>query len=221
MPGVRGGAIADTGAASTHCPGPAVPVRCRSGVVVDVAGAAGTVASVIAALPPLRPVRSTRTFAFVDLCGFTDFVEDSVDDDGLVAELLAVRTVLRHVASSHGVRIASWAGDGAMLVGVTPGPTIAAVVDSQTHLASSTTVLALRAGIATGAVALFDGHDYVGRAANLASRLCDLAGPHQILLPSSLTEHLPDAAAPLAIGARTLRGISAPVDVIALNAHAS
>ena len=39
----------------------------------------------------------------------------------------------------------------------------------------------VRGGLATGPVILLDGDDYVGRAVNLATRLCDRAGSDQIL----------------------------------------
>src|SRR5207237_9938692 len=71
--------------------------------------------------------RVTRTFAFVDLCGFTDF-SDSHGDDAAVDELLILRASVRAVAPLFGVRVDKWLGDGVMLVGVDAEPVVAAVV---------------------------------------------------------------------------------------------
>jgi hypothetical protein len=41
--------------------------------------------------------------------------------------------------------------------------------------------LQVRGGLAHGAVIMFEGDDYIGRATNVASRLCDVAAPGQVL----------------------------------------
>ena len=41
----------------------------------------------------------------------------------------------------------------------------------------------MRIGIATGRALLFEGDDYIGSAVNLAARLCDAAGPGEVLDP--------------------------------------
>jgi len=61
--------------------------------------------------------RVTRTFAFIDLCGFTDF-SDSHGDDAAVGELVKLRASVRAAAPLFGVRVDKWLGDGVMLVGV-------------------------------------------------------------------------------------------------------
>ena len=60
-------------------------------------------------------MRVARTFAFVDLSGFTQFT-DLHGDDEAVAVLSQFRAALRATASDIGVRVAKWLGDGAMLV---------------------------------------------------------------------------------------------------------
>ena len=62
-------------------------------------------------------MRVARTFAFVDLSGFTQFT-DLHGDDEAVAVLSQFRAALRATASDIGVRVAKWLGDGAMLVSV-------------------------------------------------------------------------------------------------------
>lgn len=63
------------------------------------------------------PPRVQRAFAFVDLCGFTDYADDHGDDEG--ADVLhLLRASFRESATNHGVRVDKWLGDGAMLVAV-------------------------------------------------------------------------------------------------------
>src|SRR3954471_7407216 len=123
--------------------------------------------------------RVTRSFAFLDLCGFTDF-GDARGDEAAVTEVQHLRAAVREVAPLFGVRVAKWLGDGVMIVGVDNEPLVAAGVAIEQrfgHLGQ----LAVRAGIATGPVLLVDGDDYIGRAVNVASRLCDGAGGGELV----------------------------------------
>ena len=120
-----------------------------------------------------------RTFAFVDLSGFTRFT-DLHGDDEAVAVLAQFRTAVRSIASDVGVRIAKWLGDGAMLVAVEGPSLVSAAVELQERFALDG-LLPVRAGLAWGRVILFEGDDYTGGAVNLASRLCDLAQPFEVL----------------------------------------
>jgi len=67
-------------------------------------------------------MRVRRYFAFIDLCGFTRFTEVHGDEEA-VAVLTGFRTLVRFIASEHGVRVAKWLGDGAMFVS-TDGPAL-------------------------------------------------------------------------------------------------
>jgi adenylate cyclase len=123
--------------------------------------------------------RVTRSFAFLDLCGFTDF-GDAHGDEAAVTEVQHLRAAVREVTPLFGVRVAKWLGDGVMIVGVDNEPLVAAVVAIEQrfrHLGR----LSVRAGIASGAVLLVDGDDYIGRAVNVAARLCDGAGAGELL----------------------------------------
>lgn len=141
-------------------------------------------------LPPTSgPAAVTRTFAFVDLSGFTAYT----DARGARAaiELLSVfRLLVSEVTSRRGIRVAKHLGDGAMIVGIEPGPTVAAVAELLARF--DLTDLRVRAGIASGPVILFNGDDYIGRPVNLASRLCDLAEPGEVLAVSDVAEAAPD-----------------------------
>ena len=158
--------------------------------------------------------RLMRTFAFLDLCGFTDFV-DTHGDDEAVEELGLLRSTVRDVARRCGVRVDKWLGDGVMLVGVDTVPLIDAVM----HIEARTTGqarLPLRAGIAAGPVIMLEGDDYVGRSVNLAARLCDRARPGQVLAAADLAETLPDGVSARPSAGLRLKGFTRRVEVVSL-----
>ena len=158
--------------------------------------------------------RVHRTFAFVDLCGFTDFVDDR-GDDGAVQELQILRTAVREVTPLFGVRVEKWLGDGLMLVGVDSEPVVGATLAiEQRH--SRAGQLELRGGIASGAVILLEGDDYVGRAVNLASRLCDIAAPGQLLAAVEGLE-LPEWVTAAEHDPVLVKGMADEVAVVALS----
>jgi class 3 adenylate cyclase len=160
-------------------------------------------------------MRVERTFAFVDLCGFTTFTE-AEGDQRAVSVLSDFRTCVRQVASDHGVRVAKWLGDGAMFVAVDVGqPLVEAVLEVERHLDDIQAPLALRAGMARGPVILFEGDDYIGTAVNLAARLCDIASPHEVLATPSITE-VPDGVVAEPGGPVKIPGFSRRVPVIRL-----
>lgn len=154
-----------------------------------------------------------RSFAFVDLCGFTDFA-DSHGDDAAVAELTVLRATVREFASRFGVRVDKWLGDGVMLVGVDPEPLMEAVVTVEARSRRRGHLL-LRAGLATGAVILLEGADYVGRSVNLAARLCDRAEPGQVLAADEGLS-LPPSVQAGPVVPMEVAGFAEPVLVVAL-----
>lgn len=160
---------------------------------------------------PGRRVR--RTFAFVDLSGFTALTE--ADGDERAVEVLTVfRNAVRGVAGFNGVRVAKWLGDGAMLVSIEIAPMIEAILEIERRIEASGSALPLRAGITEGEVILFEGDDYIGRPVNLAARLCDLAEPHQVLAPVSVVA---DRDGPAPVRVLEARGMAAPVEVVDLH----
>jgi adenylate cyclase len=156
-----------------------------------------------------------RNFAFVDLCGFTALTEEDGVDEAVVA-LSTFRSVIRERAGWRGVRVAKWLGDGAMLVSVEPRPLIEAVMRMEQALDQRGCRLPLRGGIAGGRVILFEGDDYIGRAVNLAARLCDEACPHQLLITASLFDVAGDGLAAKALGPQPIRGFTRTVEVVEL-----
>jgi adenylate cyclase len=124
--------------------------------------------------------RITRSFAFIDLCGFTAYMEEHGNDTAAAA-LGVLRAATRGACEEHGVRVAKWLGDGAMLVGTDDDQVIACALAIDRQVAA-TCVLPLRGGVCSGCVLLFEGDDYVGPAVNIAARLCDVAKPAQVLV---------------------------------------
>src|SRR3954447_1246342 len=159
--------------------------------------------------------RVARSFAFIDLCGFTDFV-DANGDALALRELRDLRPSVREIAPLFGVRVDKWLGDGVMLVSVDCEPLVAAVV-AIAYRCRSRLTLDVRAGIATGDVLLLEGDDYVGRSVNLASRLCDRAGHCQVFAAADRLD-LPEGVDADPVGEMTVKGFAEPVPVVSLHA---
>jgi len=163
-------------------------------------------------------MRVPRTFAFVDLSGFTNYTA-AYGDDAAGRLLGAFRAVTREIASERGVRIAKWLGDGCMIVSVDQEACIAFALELQDRSAEVCAPLSLRVGLATGHALLFEGDDYIGSAVNMAARLCDAAGPHEVLLPTMQIERLPQGVHASTHHEIELRGFPGPVDVVELTGH--
>lgn len=160
-------------------------------------------------------MRVRRTFAFLDLSGFTALTATQ-GDERAVDLLTGFRNSVRQVCSRRGVRIAKWLGDGAMLVGVEPRPPLETVLELQHRMRADDGGVALRGGLSTGAVILLEGDDYIGHSVNVAARLCDLAGAHEILAVPELVQSLPVWGTALAERQAAVRGLDRPIQVACL-----
>lgn len=159
-------------------------------------------------------MRVPRSFAFVDLSGFTRFT-DLHGDDEAVAVLSQFRTEVRAITSDVGVRVAKWLGDGAMFVAVDCAALVEATIELSERLADHG-MLPVRAGLSTGRVILFEGDDYTGGAVNLAARLCDLAAPLEVLATADVGECVPANVTVVPVGERVISGFAAPVPIVRL-----
>jgi class 3 adenylate cyclase len=158
-------------------------------------------------------MRVERTFAFVDLCGFTRYTDLS-GDGAAVAVIAQLRGVLRAVSAQCGVRVVKWLGDGAMLSGLEAESVTRCALQVRDHIALHGP-LPVRTGIARGPVIMFDGDDYVGAAANLAAHLCRAARPNHVLAAADLLERVADS--PIAVRrleALRIEGIDGVVPVV-------
>ena len=161
-------------------------------------------------------VRVERSFGFVDLCGFTEFT-DRHDDARVVLVLAALRTALREAAARRGVRVVKWLGDGAMLSSTTPDALLALVIEIDVRMTQELPSLPVRVGVAAGPVIMFEGDDYIGRPVNLASRLCDIATAHELLVAGDMSSSGPAWARAACRGSTEIRGFQQPVDVWAVS----
>jgi len=161
-------------------------------------------------------MRVPRTFAFVDLSGFTNYTAVA-GDDAAGRLLSAFRAIAREIASERGVRIAKWLGDGCMVVAVEQPDAISFALELERRSATACSPLALRVGLATGLALLFEGDDYIGSAVNLAARLCDVASPFEVLIPASHVDNLPEGVRAQPHAPLELRGFPEPVDVMDLS----
>jgi adenylate cyclase len=158
-------------------------------------------------------VRVHRSFAFVDVSGFTALTELE-GDERAVDVLTAFRTLLRDICARRGVRIAKWLGDGVMLVCVTTRPLLETILELHYvvgEVAGPVASVSIRSGITSGEVILMEGDDYVGHCVNVAARLCDQAVAGEALAAPAVLEHLPSWGVTVAEAHVTLKGVEKPV----------
>ena len=138
-------------------------------------------------------MRVRRSFAFVDVSGFTALTEME-GDERAVDVLTAFRALLRDICSRRGVRIAKWLGDGVMLVCVDTRPLIETILELHYVVGEVGAVetVSIRSGITCGDVILMEGDDYIGHCVNVAARLCDLASSGEALAAPAVMSSPPE-----------------------------
>ncbi|MGH8996716.1 MAG: hypothetical protein ACRDYB_11910 [Acidimicrobiales bacterium] len=155
-------------------------------------------------------MRVHRSFAFVDLSGFTALTEVE-GDERAVSILSTFRSLVRDICSRRGVRIAKWLGDGAMLVGVDTTPLVATTLEIQLASSRGGVPVPIRCGLSADHVILHEGDDYIGHAVNVAARLCDLAPGGEVWAGANIAEHLPPWGAVLSEQETVVRGLEHPL----------
>jgi class 3 adenylate cyclase len=156
-------------------------------------------------LPPAEPVVSSstaelRTFLFADIRGYTRFTHERGDE--AAAQLVAkFAGLMRQVVEARGGAVLELRGDEALAVFSSARQALRAAVDLQARFADETEKdpslpLPVGIGLDAGEAVPVEG-GYRGEALNLAARLCNLAGPGQILATEGVVY----------LG-RTVRGVS-------------
>ncbi len=132
------------------------------------------------------------TVVFTDLHGSTAVFE-ALGNARATESVTQITTWITVQCEKHGGRLIKTLGDGVMVIFLDPSQAVAAVVDIQ-RLHHKKTVrlqsglrLPIRIGLASGEVEMV-ADDCYGDAVNVASRLCDLCGPHQIWASASTLE---------------------------------
>jgi len=190
-------------------------VATRFGLAPVAAGDGSAPSGAVGTAPPSRGIEAPReiaetigmvdrAFAFVDLCGFTRFIATH-GEHAAIDTLTRFRSLARDISVRRGVLVAKWLGDGAMIVGVEVGPTLATAAELIGRYDGST--LAVRGGFAHGQALIMDGDDYIGRPTNLAARLCQAARPEELLAVGYPAATLPTWIKVLGVRSVTLPGL--------------
>lgn len=164
----------------------------------------------------------TVTMLFTDLVGSTELMDRLGDEAGdrVLHEHFAI---LRAVASEHDGQEVKSLGDGLMLAFTSALSAIACAVRMQRRISTSWAgdggeVNELRIGLNAGEATSVEG-DYFGRPVVVAKRLCDRAGPGQILI-SDVVRSLVGRRGGyrfIALGAMPLKGLVEPVTAFGLD----
>jgi class 3 adenylate cyclase len=163
-------------------------------------------------------VRVHRSFAFVDVSGFTALTEIE-GDERAVDILTAFRALLRDICSRRGVRIAKWLGDGVMLVCVETRPLLETILELHhvvCEVSGPVQEVSIRSGTTSGEVILMEGDDYIGHCVNVAARLCDVAAGGEALAAPSVVGDLPGWGVVIKQKDIPIRGVERPVPASSL-----
>lgn len=165
------------------------------------------------------------TVVFADLMGSTGVFE-TIGSARASRLVTGLTQWIGDIVSAHHGRVVKTLGDGVLAVFPHAPDAISAVVDiqrsHQKRIANSTsgTRMPIRIGVARGDVEFVDGDCY-GDAVNVASRLSDLSGPHQIWANNASLEQSVEADGvrfrPL--GPITIRGRAEPCPVYQVEWH--
>ena len=186
----------------------------------------------------LAPHRREICYAFVDLCGFTSFT-DSAEPEEVQGVLREYHTTMGALITRFEGTLDRFAGDGILVffndpvpVADAPQRAAAMALEMQQQFcalrerwAKLDYNLDLSIGIAKGFATLgafgYEGRfDYsaIGGVVNLAARLCQEAGPGEILIDRRARAALDEVATVEALGAIALKGYAHPVPAFRLQA---
>ena len=165
------------------------------------------------------------TVVFADLMGSTGVFE-TIGNARASRVVTQLTQWIGDIFVAHHGRVVKTLGDGVLAVFPKAPDAISAVVDvqrsHQKRIASSasTTRMPIRVGVARGEVEFVDGDCY-GDAVNVASRLSDLSGPHQIWANNLSLEQSEegDGVRFRPLGPITIRGRAEPCAVFQVEWH--
>jgi class 3 adenylate cyclase len=156
-----------------------------------------------------RQSRRPPAIAFLDLSGYTEFSEKSGDE--AVADVAAgLARIVGRTARTHGGKPVKWLGDGVMFYFADPGSAILGGLELVGEAEKSLS-MPVHIGVNAGWVIAQDG-DYFGRTVNVAARIADYAGPHEVLVSEQAKRC--SSASQVAfelVGDVSLKGLSKPV----------
>ncbi len=156
------------------------------------------------------------TVIFSDLTGSTGVFEALGNEKATIA-VTRLTQLMGEACESHRGRVIKTLGDGVLAVFDGEADAVEAMVDLQRlhhHRIASwprKLLMHVKVGMASGEIVLVD-DDCYGEAVNLASRLCDLAGPGEIWATQEVVAPLRPAAGVRfqALGPISIRGLADP-----------
>ena len=159
-------------------------------------------------ITPRQP-REPPAIAFLDLSGYTEFSEKRGDE--AVADLAAgLARIVGRTARMHGGKPVKWLGDGVMFYFADAGSAIVAGLDLVREAESSLS-MPVHVGINAGWVIAQDG-DYFGRTVNIAARIADHAGPHEVLVSEEARRYSSSSQVAFElVGDVSLKGLAEPI----------
>jgi class 3 adenylate cyclase len=159
------------------------------------------------------------TVVFTDLHGSTAVFEALGNAQATETITQITAWIVRHCEQSSG-RVVKTLGDGVLALFADGESAVKAVVGLQREhhkqvlRSPHQATLPIRIGLASGEVEMVD-NDCYGDAVNVASRLCDLCGPHQIWADSASLQRVNEAQGVTfrMLGPISVRGRAEPVNV--------
>jgi adenylate cyclase len=150
---------------------------------------------------------------FADLAGYTALADVHGDAEA-VAAVDSFNSVVARVAEDHGLSVIKGIGDAFLLAGEDATSAMAAAREIVAAMGGIERAPAVRIGIHAGPVAIRGG-DIFGRTVNVAARVAGEAEAGRVLITRDVLAEgpVPDEIEPLNVGTRTLRNVSAPVDL--------
>ena len=145
---------------------------------------------------------------FIDLSSFTPLAE-AMGDVAAAAVLQRFSSFVRSSSAAWTGRVVKQIGDAFMLVFTDARSAVACSLEIESRAAKEPQFPAVRAGIHWGTVLYREG-DYVGSNVNVASRVANEAGRHQILVTAEVRKEardLPEIEF-IRLGKRQLKGVS-------------
>ena len=189
---------------------------------------------------PLKSHRREIAVVFLDLRGFTTFIETS-DPEDVMRVIGEYHEAMGQLIMAHGGTLERFAGDGRMIFFNDPvpvdnpaGKAVRMAIDMQERFATLAEgwhtrgyELAMGIGVAQGYATIgaigFEGRrDYgaIGTVTNLAARLCGEAAGGQILISQRVQGLVADFARTEPVGELSLKGFHHPIMAYAVRGYA-
>jgi adenylate cyclase len=161
--------------------------------------------------PKERSAARHQSIAFLDLSGFTRLTEERGDE--VAAELAAnLADLVQAATKPYAGAPVKLLGDGVMFHFADPASAVRCSLEL-VRRAPEHGLPPAHVGVNVGPVVFRDG-DFFGRTVNVAARVADRAGPHEVLVTDDVVRGTPDGVARFdPIGPVELKGVSVPLDL--------